>query len=152
MLSLDGSVGYRSGTLSKLFELPNRFWSLGPSLAVTVFDGGARSAAVAQAEAGYDQTVASYRQTVLTAFQEVEDNLAAAHWLAQEAEAQARALAAARRAREIAENQYRAGVIGALNVISAQTSEFNAEAASIAIAGRRLAAAIQLYKNAAGKI
>ena len=152
VLNLGGNLGYRNGTLDHLFETPNRFWSLGPSLALTLFDGGGRDAAVAQAEAGYDQTVASYRQAVLTAFQEVEDNLAAAHWLAQQAQAQGRALAAARRAREIAENQYRAGVVSALNVVSAQTGELNAEAAAIAIAARRLSAAIQLYKNAAGKI
>ena len=152
VLSLGGAVGYRNPTLSGLFDLPNRFWSLGPNLAMTLFDGGARSAALALATASYEQTVASYRQTVLTAFQEVEDNLAASHLLEQEAAAQARAMAAAKRAREIAEHQYRAGTINALNVVTAQAAELSAEVSAIAIANRRLQAAIQLQKNAAGRL
>jgi len=152
VLSLGGSVGYRNSSLAQLFDLPSRFWSLGPSLAVTLVDGGGRSAAVALATAGYDQTVATYRQTVLTAFQEVEDNLAATRLLEQEAAAQARALAAARRAREIAENQYRAGINSALNVVTAQGAELAAEVSAIGIGNRRLQAAIQLLKNAAGRL
>ena len=152
VLTLGGSLGYRNSDLARLFDLPSRFWSLGPTLAMSLIDGGGRSAAVALAEAGYEQTVASYRQTVLTAFQEVEDNLAASRLLAQEAEAQGRALAAARRSREIAENQYRAGTVSALAVTTALASELAAEAGAIAIANRRLLAAIQLLKNAAGSL
>ena len=131
---------------------PSSFWLLGPSLAMTLFDGGARDAAVVQAEAGYDQAVATYRQTVLTAFQEVQDNLAAARLLQREADEQAQALAAARRSREISEVQYRAGTISALNVIIAQTAELAAELSAVDIHTRQLAASVQLLKNAGGRI
>ena len=151
VLDLTGNAGYRNSVLANLITAPSRFWSLGPALALTLFDGGARSAAVEQASAGYDQAVATYRQTVLTAFQEVEDNLAAARLLAQESEAQARARAAARRSREIAENQYRAGTVSALNVVTAQTSELSADIAAITLHSRRLQAAVQLFKNAGGR-
>lgn len=151
LLDLGGGAGFRAGALGRLFDAPSLLWSLGPSLAMTLFDGGARSAAVAQARAGYDQAVALYRQTVLTAFQEVQDNLAAARLLQREAEEQARALAAARRAREIAEAQYRAGTISALNVINAQTLELVAERNAVDIQSRRLVASVQLLKNAGGR-
>jgi NodT family efflux transporter outer membrane factor (OMF) lipoprotein len=151
-LDLAASAGFRSTALSSLFQAPSRVWSLGPSLALTLFDGGSRDAAVKQAEAGYDEAVANYRQTVLAAFQEVQDNLAAAHWLQRAAEEQAAALAAARRAREIAEAQYAAGTVGALNVITAQTSELTAERAALDLHRRRLAAAAVLLKNAGGRV
>jgi NodT family efflux transporter outer membrane factor (OMF) lipoprotein len=152
VLDLTGSVGYRNSAIAGLISAPNRIWSLGPALALTLFDGGARSAAVDQATSGYDQAVATYRQTVLTAFQEVEDNLSAARLLEQEGTSQAKALAAARRSREIAENQYKAGINSALNVVTAQTAELSAEANSINILGRRLQAAVQLLKNAGGRL
>ncbi len=152
VVNLGASFGYRGASFSNLLTAPNRIWSLGPSLAATLFEGGARDAAIRQAGAGYDQAVASYRQTVLSAFQEVEDNLSAAHLLEQESEAQARALAAAARAREIAENQYRAGVASALNVITAQTAELSATANSVSIASRRLQAVLQLLKNSGGGV
>lgn len=151
VLDLGASAGFRSGALGKLFDAPSRIWSLGPSLALALFDGGARDAAVEQARAGYDQAVATYRQTVLTAFQEVQDNLAAARLLRREAGEQEQALAAARRAREIAEDQYRAGTVSALNVISAQTLELAAERGALDIQNRRLTASVQLLKNAGGR-
>ena len=151
VLDLNGSLGYRNSALAGLFSVPNRFWSLGPSLAMMLFDGGARSAAVSTASAGYDQAVATYRQTVLTAFQEVEDNLAAARLLEQESQAQGRALAAARRSREIAENQYQAGVNSALAVVTALTAELSAAGNAISIQSRRLQAAVTLLKNAGGR-
>ena len=134
-----------------MFNAPSRIWSLGPSLAATLFDGGARDAAVIQARAGYDQAVASYRQTVLTAFQEVQDNLSAARLLQREAGEQAQTLASARRAREIAEAQYLAGTVNALSVLSAQATERAAESNGVAIQNRRLAAAVVLLKNAGGR-
>lgn len=151
LLDLGATAGSRAGALGRLFDAPNLIWTVGPSLAMTLFDGGARSAAVEQARAGYDEAVATYRQTVLTAFQEVQDNLAAARLLQREADEQAQALAAARRAREIAEAQYRAGTISALNVIVAQTAELAAERGAVDIHGRRLAASVQLFKNAGGR-
>lgn len=148
-LSADG--GYRRSQLANLLSAPARFWSLGPTLALTLFDGGARTAAVSQAEAVYEQAVASYRQTVLTAFQEVEDNLVAMRRLAEESASQQAALVAAGKARAIAENQYRAGTANALNVIAAQASELNAESAVIAIWSKNMVAAVQLYKNLGGR-
>lgn len=152
VLDLTGTAGYRGSSFAGLVSTPNRFWSLGPSLAMTLLDFGARSAAVTEAEAGYDQAVATYRQTVLTAFQEIEDNLASARLLEQESEAQARQLAAAHRSRVIAENQYKAGTIDALNAISAQTAELSATANSVGLASRRLQAAVQLLKNTGGTV
>ena len=151
LLDLGATAGSRAGALGRLFDAPSLLWSLGPSLAMTLFDGGARSAAVEQARAGYDEAVATYRQTVLTAFQEVQDNLAAARLLQREADEQAQALAAARRAREIAEAQYRAGTISSLNVITAQTAELAAERSAVDIHSRQLAASVQLLKNAGGR-
>jgi len=151
LVDLGATAGGRAGALARLFDAPSLLWSLGPSLAMTLFDGGARSAAVEQARAGYDQAVATYRQTVLTAFQEVQDNLAAARLLQREADEQAQTLAAARRARAIAEAQYRAGTISALNVITAQTAELAAERSAVDIHNRRLAASVQLLKNAGGR-
>ena len=150
VLDLAGAIGYRNSALWNLIDAPSRYWSVIPTLAGTLFDGGARQAAVSQATAGYDQTVAAYRQTVLTAFQEVEDNLAAARLLTRESEVQERALAAARRSRLIAENQYRAGIGSALNVVTAQSAELFAEVTSIATSSRRLQATVQLYVNAGG--
>lgn len=150
VLDLTGSLGYRGGSFAGLLSAPNRFWSLGPALALSLFDGGARSAAVGEATASYDQAVATYRQAVLTAFQEVEDNLSTVRLLEQESTTQARAMAAARRSREIAENQYRAGVVNALNVVTAQTAELSAAANSVGITSRRLQATVQLLKNTSG--
>lgn len=152
VLDLAAGIGYRNAALAELVTAPSRFWSIGPALALTLFDGGARAAAVGQAGAAYDQAVATYRQAVLAAFQEVEDALSAAFLLEREDEAQQRTLAAAHRAREIAENQYKAGIVSALNVVSAQTAELSAEAATIALQSRRLQAAVVLYKNAGGQL
>ena len=151
VLNLTADGGYRSSQLGNLLTLPMRTWSVGPSLAQTLFDGGARSAAVSQAEAAYDQAVATYRQTVLTAFQEVEDNLVAARQLALETQSQQAALAAARKVREVTENQYRAGTSDALSVILAQTSELTAESSTVNIWNRNIAAAVLLYKNTSGR-
>lgn len=151
VLSLDASGGFKSSRLATLLSAPSRIWAVGPALALTLFDGGARSAAVAQARANFDQAVATYRQTVLTAFQEVEDNLVAQRLLADEAASQEAAVGAAREARVIAENQYRAGTVASLNVITAQASELAAGVSAISIWNRRAAASVQLYKNLAGR-
>ncbi len=150
-LNLGAGAGSNASTLGSLLSVPSRVWTLGPSLAMTLFDGGARSAAVEQARAGYDQAVATYRQTVLTAFQEVQDNLAAARLLQREAAEQALSLAAARRARDIAEEEYRAGTVTALSVITAQNTELTAESSALNIQSRQLAALAQLLKNLGGR-
>ncbi len=149
-LTLSGSAGYRGAELSNLLSAPNLFWSLGPALAVSLFDGGARNAAVESARASNDQAAASYRQTVLTALQEVEDNLTAATALAQEQQLQAEALAAAQRALDVVNNQYRAGTVGFLNVITAQASVLSSQRSLIDVKNRRLFAVNTLLKNVAG--
>jgi NodT family efflux transporter outer membrane factor (OMF) lipoprotein len=146
-LTLSGSYGYRNNELTDLISAPHRFWSLGPALAMALFDGGARSAAVESASAAYDLSVATYRQTVLTAFQEVEDNLAAARLVGAEKQEREVASRAARRTREIAVNQYAAGTSGQLEVTVAQATELAAERTLIDARQRHLQAAVQLYKN-----
>ncbi|MBF0341240.1 MAG: efflux transporter outer membrane subunit [Magnetococcales bacterium] len=150
VLNLGGDGGYRGSALGQLIQLPNRIWSLGPSLALSVLDSGQRSNAFEQARAAHEQAVVQYRQTVLTAFGEVEDNLAALRLLEEEAGAQAKALEAARRAREIGEHQYRAGTTSSLTVVTALNSELAAERSAIDIHNRRVLAALQLLKNCGG--
>jgi NodT family efflux transporter outer membrane factor (OMF) lipoprotein len=136
--------------LADLFSAPSLFWSLGPALAATLFDGGARSAQLASAEAGYRQTVADYRQRVLTAFQEVEDNLAAQRILTDEASLQRQTVEAAEVSLRLEENQYRAGVAPYLNVLTAQTTATAARNAELALLGRRLTGSVLLIQALGG--
>ena len=149
-LTLSGTGGYQSSSFSKLLTLPNRFWSVGPALALTLFDAGARSAAKAQAVAGYDKNVALYRQTVLSAFQEVEDNLAALRILADEAEPQKAAAVSAAEAQTITTNQYQAGTVSYLNVVTTQAAALTAARNELNITGRQLVASAALLKALGG--
>jgi NodT family efflux transporter outer membrane factor (OMF) lipoprotein len=149
-LTFNSTGGYQNSSLSQLVTLPNRFWSIGPSLALTLFDAGARSAQKESAIAGYDKNVATYRQTVLSAFQEVEDNLAALRQLADEAEVQQSASNSAAEALTLTENQYQAGTVSYLNVVTAQATALGAQSSSINIAGRRLLADAVLIKALGG--
>lgn len=142
--------GYQNSTFSNLISAPNRLWSLGPTLALTLFDAGARSAQKAQASAAYDKAVATYRQTVLTAFQEVEDNLAAWRILGEEEEYQRAAAAAAAESLRLSENQYQAGTVSYLNVVVAQASALAAERSLLDVQNRRLLASIGLQKALGG--
>ena len=150
-LTLSASGGYRNSQLSELLSAPNLFWSLGPALALSLFDGGARSAAVESARAALDLAGATYKQTVLTALQEVEDNLVAASNLAQEQQVQAEALAAAQKSLTVANNQYKAGMVAYLNVLTAQSSVISAQNSLINVQSRRLTAVNTLLKNVAGR-
>jgi NodT family efflux transporter outer membrane factor (OMF) lipoprotein len=149
-LSLSGSVGYNSTTLSNLFALGNRFWSVGPSLAETLFDGGARRALTNQAIANYDASVAVYRETVLAAFQDTEDNLASLRVLAGEVSVQDEATKAADESEKIALNQYKSGIVSYLSVVVAQTTALTNERASLSIRGRQLASSVALIKSLGG--
>jgi len=149
-LSLGATGGYASNSFSKLFEVPNRFWSLGPDLAGTLIDFGARHYQVRAAIANYDQNVASYRQTVLSAFQDVEDNLATLAVLARESIAERAAADAAAETLAIAQNQYKAGTVDYLNVVSAQNASLAAERAWRDITNRSLAASVGLLKALGG--
>ncbi len=149
-LSLSASAGLRGPTLGSLFSASSLLWSLGPSLALSVFDGGARQHASDTARAQADAAAASYRQTVLTAFQEVEDNLAALAQLGTELQLQQDALQAAQRNLEITEYQYKAGTVSFLNVANAQTAALAAESSLLALRNRQLQAANLLLKNIGG--
>ena len=149
-LLLAASGGYGSSTLSKLFSVPNRFWSLGPSLLETIFDGGKRRAAKEQAEAAYDESVATYRESVLAAFQAVEDNLAAQRILDVEAGQLADAVAAAERSLTIARNRYNGGVTTYLEVITAQSAALANERAAVDILTRRMTASVNLVAALGG--
>jgi NodT family efflux transporter outer membrane factor (OMF) lipoprotein len=150
-LTLSASAGYRGTSWGDLVSAPNLVWSVGPALAATLFDGGARSAAVDAARAALEQAAASYRQTVLVALQEVEDNLVAGAALEREQAVQTEAVAAAQRALGVVNNQYRAGTVAYLNVLSAQAQVLSAQSALIGVRQRRLAAAATLLKNVAGR-
>ena len=150
-LTLSAAAGFRSASLGSLISAPNLFWSIGPALALTVFDGGARRAAVESARASTELAAANYRQTVLTALQEVEDNLVLGSSLQEQDVVQTQALAAARRGLEITNNQYRAGTVSFLNVAAAQADALGAERTLLALRSRRLAAINQLLKNIAGR-
>lgn len=151
-LTINASGGYQNNTFADLLSAPYRFWSLGPSLALTLFDAGARSAAKEQALAGYDKSVAGYRQTVLTAFQEVEDNLAALRILAAESEVQKSATRAANEFQTLTTNQYLAGTVSFLNVATAQAAALSAERASLDLLNRQLAATVGLIKALGGGV
>jgi NodT family efflux transporter outer membrane factor (OMF) lipoprotein len=150
-LSLSASGGYRSSTVSNLVSAPNLFWSLGPSLALSIFDNGQHKMASVQARASADSAVATYRQTVLTAMQEVEDNLILADRLEREAQLQQDAVASAQRSLSLVTDQYRAGTVSFLEVTTAQNSAFSAEASLLSIRNRQLAAVNLLLKNIAGR-
>src|SRR6266511_498367 len=149
-LTLSATGGFQSSVLSQLLSLPNRFWSIGPAIAQTIFDAGLRKAQTAQAIPAYYENVATYRQTVLTGFQEVEDSLAALRILEQEAGVQAEAVAAARESLTIVTNQYRAGIVNYLAVVIVQASTLANERAALGILGRRLSASVALIKALGG--
>lgn len=150
-ITLGATAGYRNNALEGLLSAPHRFWSLGPALAMALFDGGARRAATEQARASADQAVAAYRQTVLTALQEVEDNLVLADRLRQESSLQREALGFALRNLEITQDQYRVGTVSYLNVVTAQTTALASERTLLDVRARQLTAASQLLKNIAGR-
>jgi len=149
-LTLSLSGGYSSSTFSNWISLPNRFWSVGPQLAMTLFDGGQRSAEVDRTEAVYDQTVAQYRQTVLTGFQEVENYLTQLKVYQDEAAVRAEALAAARDSLRLTSNQYKAGLIGYLDVVNVQTTALSNERSVLTLLQSRLIASVQLIAALGG--
>ena len=147
--SFSANLGYRSSDLANIFSASSLLWSLGPSMALNLVDGGQRKAAQAEARAALDTVGISYRQTVLQALQEVEDNLVAAQQLQQQAQAQGQALQAAQRNLGIAQAQYTAGTVSYLNVVTAQASALTAERSLLDIQSRQLLASTQLMKNLA---
>jgi NodT family efflux transporter outer membrane factor (OMF) lipoprotein len=149
-LSLSASGGYAGAAFSQLFDAPARVWSLGATLAQTLFDGGLRRARSAEAVAAYDATVAGYKQTVLNAFQEVEDNLASLAVLDAEIAKQQQAAAAARLSQDLALKQYEAGTSTYLTVVTAQTATLSSERAVAQLLARRLVASSALITGLGG--
>jgi len=148
--TISAATGFQSATMAQWLTAPSRFWSIGPAVSLLLFDGGLRRIQNDQAVAAYDATVATYRQTVLAAFQEVEDNLAALRILQQEASVQEEALQSARQSVELTTNQYKAGIVNYLNVIAVQTTALASERAAVDILSRRLAASVLLVKALGG--
>ena len=148
-ITLSGSGATAGGQLGQLFSVAGTFWSLGASIAQTVFDAGARSAQVRQSRAAYQQAVATYRQTVLTAFGQVEDAMAAQRVLSAEQPSRDAALAAATRAQKIALDQYIEGQVDYTSVVVAQVAALSARTAAVQNQASRLAASINLI-NALG--
>jgi NodT family efflux transporter outer membrane factor (OMF) lipoprotein len=149
-VSLQASGGFESSSLSKWLSWPSRFWSVGPAISETVFDGGLRRAQSDQARAAYDANVALYRETVLAGFQEIEDNLAALRILESEAQVQDEAVTAAQQSAAVITNQYRAGIVNYLDVITAQTAALTNERTAATILGNRLNATVLLVKALGG--
>lgn len=149
-LSISPTAGYQSTSFASWVTAPMRTWSLGPALAQTLFNGGLTRAQTNSAIAAYDAAVANYRQTVLSGFQEVEDNLAAQHILAGEAKADRASADFAKKSLDVAINQYRAGTVSYLNVITAQASELTSEKVEMDLTGRRMTACVTLIKAIGG--
>ena len=145
-VKIDGLAGFQAVSFSSWFNWPSRFWAVGPSLELPLFTGGLNRANLAAAHAAYDETVANYRQTVLTAFGEVEDELAAQQLLAQEWRAENEAVASARHALQIATNRYQAGLVTYLDVATAQTEALDQERSAVQLRGARLTAAVNMVK------
>ena len=149
-ITLSATGGFEASTAAKWFLWPSRFWSLGAAAAQTLFDGGLRGGQTAAARAAYDSTVATYRQTVLTGFQEVEDNLAALRILEQEAKVQDEAVKAARLSVTLSTNQYKAGTISTLDLLVVVTVARNNERTAVTILGNRMSASALLIKALGG--
>jgi NodT family efflux transporter outer membrane factor (OMF) lipoprotein len=149
-ISLTAAFGFAGDPLSKVFSAADRVWSLGASASETVFQGGARAAAVQAARAVYDESVASYRQTVLTAFQQVEDELSTLRILQQEADAAAASVTANQRATDVALNEYRAGTVAYTTVITEQTALLSAQETALTTQQNRFVAAVTLIEALGG--
>jgi NodT family efflux transporter outer membrane factor (OMF) lipoprotein len=149
-VSLGASGGFESTDVSTWLTWPSRMWSIGPSVTETVFDGGKRGALTAQARAAYDERIADYRRTVLAAFQNVEDQLAALRMLEAESERQARAVQAAKDALRITTAQYKAGTVDYLAVVITQAAALANERTEVDVLGRRMVASALLVEALGG--
>lgn len=149
-LTLSASGGYQSSTVSNLFSLPNRFWSIGPSLTGTLFDFGATKASVDQARHAYDATVATYRQTVLTGLGEVEDYLVELRTLEPELQARRNSAQSAEESASVSRDQYEAGVIDYLDVATTQATSLSERQTLLALVATQLVTSVQLQAALGG--
>jgi len=149
-VTLSGALGFQSTSFTEWFSWPSHFWSVGPAAAETILDAGLRKATVEQYRAQYDATVASYRGTVLTAFQQVEDNLASLRILSQERAQQDDAVAAAQRTLVLATDRFKLGIDPYLNVITAQTALLGNQQTAVNIRLQQMTASVQLIEALGG--
>jgi NodT family efflux transporter outer membrane factor (OMF) lipoprotein len=149
-LTLSASGGFESSSFAKWLTWPSRFWSIGPSLSETIFDGGLRRATVNQFIATYNADLANYRQTVLSAFQQVEDNLAAERILSQELEKQKEAVASAQQFFDLALARYQNGIDPYLNVLIAQITLLSDQQGLATLHTQQMTAAVQLVEALGG--
>jgi NodT family efflux transporter outer membrane factor (OMF) lipoprotein len=149
-LTLSASYGFTATALPGLLNAGNSLWSFGPSLAETVFNGGARLATNQLARANYDQSVASYRATVLAAFQAVEDDLVSLRVLEQQAGVQTTAVEDARKSEALYFNQYKSGIIVYTTLVTAQTTRLAAEITLLGIQSQQLVSSVDLISQLGG--
>jgi len=150
LINLAAAGGFESGKITTLISGPSTLWSVGPSAVFTLFDVGRRRALSDEAIAFYDQSVANYRQTVLTGFQQVEDNVAGLRILENEAGVQAKAVTAAQKYLELAITRYKGGVTSYLEVTTAQSAALSDEITAVSILGRRMVDAVTLVQALGG--
>jgi NodT family efflux transporter outer membrane factor (OMF) lipoprotein len=149
-LTISAAAGLQTSVLGDLLTWPSRFWSVGPQLAQTLFDTGKRRAQIRVTQATYDATAANYRQTVLTALQQVEDSLAELRILSEEAQITDRAVKAAQQSLDISTIQYRGGLANYLQVITAQTSALQNQRTAVDLLTRRMVASVSLIQALGG--
>jgi NodT family efflux transporter outer membrane factor (OMF) lipoprotein len=149
-LTLSGTFGFQNTSITDWFTWPSHYWSVGPQLAETLFEGGLRRATVVQFRAQYDQSAANYRQTVLTAFQQVEDNLAALRILSQEVQQQAAAVDFAQKFLNLAIDRYKLGIDPYLNVLTAQTTLLSNQQSMVQLRLQEMNASVQLIEALGG--
>jgi NodT family efflux transporter outer membrane factor (OMF) lipoprotein len=149
-LTLSGSDEYSSTSFSRLIRNSTRVWAVGPQLAETLFDGGVRRAQVRQARAAFDGTAATYRQTVLAGFQQVEDDIVMLRVLEQQSAIEEETVKAAREAETLTLNQYKAGTVPYSSVITAQTTRLSAEETALTVLSSRLQASVSLIEALGG--
>ena len=149
-LTLSGSYGFSATALDNLVKAASALWSFGTSASETLIDFGFREAATEEARANFDATVAAYRQTVLTAFQNVEDNLVAQRILIDQEKSQTAATDSARKNEQVSLNQYKEGIIPYNTLLSAQITRMNDEQLSLSVRNNRLAASVSLIEALGG--
>lgn len=147
---LSAAVGLEGTSITNWFNWPSRLWAVGPSATQTLFDAGRRRAVLDQSNANYDALVADYRQSVLTAFRQVEDNLASLRILEDEAARQQRAVAAARASEELSLNRYKGGLVTYLEVVTVESIRLQNERAAVDIDRRRMEASVLLIRALGG--
>jgi multidrug efflux system outer membrane protein len=150
VVQLTGQTGFDSGDIGLLFNWESRIWSYGPSIQFPIFEGGRIAANVKQQRAAYEENVANYRQSVLGAFQDVEDSLSAIKYLAIQYEAENRAYQAYQRALDLTNARYTTGLVSYFDVITAQNLALNAEQLTVQLAGNRIGATVHLIKALGG--